>query len=808
MTEKNDEILNIGQISKSLLDLQSMLNQVANEAMIRTGADASAILLLDEYRQTLTLKASVGLSAEAVDAVRLPKGSGVSWKIARERRPVALAVANLDPYYHFVPISGESDFTSLMGVPLIDEDDCIGVLYVQNVEETHYSHDDIEKLVAISTEVSGAIKVAWDFHRAEQRARTLLEFNETARKINATNNINEIINLVCVCARDLIGAQSQLVWLANREGQLSSIHHSLNEELSAPPSIHNGIAKQVMESKEAVYIPSILDDNRFEGLDDMASVSVLCNPMIFEDQAAGVVMLGDRRTESPNYFSAFSGEEIEIFNTLTQTAAQAIIRARTHHRLNYALEENEKNVKELSILFQLSMAMRRTIKLDDLFRVILSCVTVGSGLGFNRAILFLIDNTSGMLEGVIGMGPDSADEAGRIWGNMQEKPLDDLVPWLLDRDPYELNESGFNKLALSMHFPIDGARASSIIKKVVGQKIAVNIEGQNDLHGSDHELVFQLQCDRFAMVPLVAKDDVLGAILVDNLYNGDPISTPDMELLTRFAAPAAWAIENLRLFERWAAVSQELLDMEDQVAKVERLSALGEVTAEVAHELKNPLVSIGGYARRLQTSLSKRNVKKEVNYASIIVREVERLEGLLRQALDVSKEVTLTRETADLNGIVNDSTNLYWRYMSERGIEVEMNLDPQPVMVSVDPTWMRQVVINLLLNAIEAMNCERHKVDRKISIVTKQSAKIAESRVGVRRSACLQLSDTGGGIAEEDLPSVFNPFFTTKPQGSGLGLSLCKKIVRLHHGSIEIDNKLGDGVTFTVTLPSKAVGAD
>ena len=413
-----------------------------------------------------------------------------------------------------------------------------------------------------------------------------------------------------------------------------------------------------------------------------------------------------------------------------------------------------------------------------------------------------------MLEGKLGMGPDSADDAGRIWGKMQEKPLDDLVPWLLDRNPQEINETGFNKLAISMQYPIDGETSSAIIKKVVGQKSAVNIQGKNDLDSSDYSLTSGLQCEQFAIVPLVAKDAVLGAILVDNLYNRTSISDQDIELLTRFAAPAAWAIENLRLFERWAAVSQELLDMEDQVAKVERLSALGEVTAEVAHELKNPLVSIGGYARRLQTSLSKRNVKKEVGYASIIVKEVERLEALLHQALDISKEVSLNRATADLNEIVCDSTNLYWRYMSEREIEVEMNLEPKPIMVSVDPTWIRQVVINLLLNAIEAMNCERHKADRKILIVTKQTSKVSENSVGVRRSVCLQLSDTGGGIAEEDLSSVFNPFFTTKPQGSGLGLSLCKKIVRLHHGVIEIDNKLGDGVTFTVSLPSQAIGAE
>jgi len=114
--------------------------------------------------------------------------------------------------------------------------------------------------------------------------------------------------------------------------------------------------------------------------------------------------------------------------------------------------------------------------------------------------------------------------------------------------------------------------------------------------------------------------------------------------------------------------------------------------------------------------------------------------------------------------------------------------------VSIDPVWIRQVVINLVLNAVEAMSASSGEGERKLTLSTEQ----INSGDSVIR---LRISDTGGGIPENNLQNIFNPFFTTKPRGTGLGLSLCKKIIRMHHGSLEIDNKLGVGVTFIINLP-------
>ncbi len=786
----NDHILHIGRISGSRLHLQTMLDQVVESAEKQLGADACALLLLDESKQTLTLKSSHGLWRSAVDAVRLPRGKGVSWRIVREKRPAALARAKDDPDFHFVPESGEESYTSMLGVPIIEEDECIGVIYVQSKKETRYSDEDISRLEKISRQVAGAIKAAWDMDRIKEKARVYTKLNGSSRLINATNDIEEIVRITANVASELIGAKVKAVWVADIDEKLKVKHFS---ESGSDPELLRPVCETVVTlatvSRETVNVADISADTRFEGLDIIAAVSVVCCPMIFEEQVVGAIVLADRITESPNYFVAFTSEEIHILAAIAQTAAQAVDRARTHQQLEEALEKNEQNVRELSILFQLSMAMRRTLNLEDLLRVILSCVTVGRGLGFNRAILFLVDESAGLLRGMIGMGPDSAEHAGRIWNDLEEQPPEDLVPWLLDHDIFEVKNSQFNRLARSLKFPVAGADIGAIISKVIGQKVAVNIEGAGDLEQSDMELLSAIGCERFAMAPLVVRDTALGAILVDNLYNSNPISGADMELLTRFAAPAAWAIENMKLFEKWVAESEERLDLEKQMVRVERMSTLGEVYAELAHELKNPLVSIGGFARRLISTL--KGDKTSLKYASIIAGEVDRLETLLRNVLDLSKDVSIKRQENDLNFVVRDAVDFYSRILSGHGIKTHMDLDPDIDKVLIDAAWIKQVVINLILNAMEAMSCERHQALRNLSFTTQSRGS----------GVTLRISDTGGGIADEDFHKIFNPFFTTKSQGTGLGLSLCKKMVQLHHGSIEIDNKLGHGVTFTINLP-------
>lgn len=772
--------------------LKNLLDGVVDSAIKATGSDACAIMLVDKNSQTLTLKSCRGFYDLAAGSVRLPKGKGTSWKIVEGKAAIALPEVKADPDFMLVMEAGEERYTSMMGVPILNGNECIGVLFAEDFKRRNYTTEDIAKLEQIACQYADSISSAWGFEQLGEKTRSLSVLNELNHIISRTNNMQEIVKHLLHFATKLTCARTKIMWLTDESNEVLTQHfpESTGDEEWMKP-IRDGLITHVARTHETIKIDDIHAGDLFEGLDRVASISVLCQPLVFEDKVKGILLLADRITGLGDYYVAFSGEETHMVESLAQTASQAISRVKTHLRLEKAVEDNQKKASELSILFQLGMAMQRTVSMDDLLRVILSCVTVGRGLGFNRAILFLLNEADGQLHGMMGLGPDTGNDANRIWSEINQElgEQPDLVQWLLNRDPYEIENSSFNRLAKSLTVPLD---KNSIVAKAVNTKTTTYVKDRHHLTEEDNELVSQLNCHEFAVTPLVARDVPMGAIIVDNAYNKKPITEGDLKLLARFAAPAAWGIENIKLVERLSVVNKEMIEIDRNMAQTERLSTLGEVSAEMAHEIKNPLVTIGGFARRLLRKTP--SSKEEVKYASIIVQEVERLERLLKNTLDVSRMAPTHKEPSDLNRIVREALDFYWRMLYEKDIQAHYHLSRDLTPVFIDQAQIRQLIINLLLNSIEAMSCDRHETAKIIKIETEQVE-------GNPSKALLKISDTGGGITQRDFDNIFNPFFTTKQHGTGLGLPLCKKLVATHQGSIEIDNKLGVGVTFTITLP-------
>lgn len=789
----------LGMFSSAREDFLEELNGALESTRERLRVDTCFLLMLDETRKTLMLWPSFSVAEAVPGMLRVPKDEGVFWKAVKEMRTVASSEMAEILHHPFTSELGDGRSVSMLCAPVMDSGVCIGALCVHREGQSEFTSEDFAELERTAASLSAPLKTAWFYENVRNKVKILSDLNEMSGLLNVTNDLEVILARVVEYSARITGASRQLVWLLGRDGDVSpSVFPSAwgDDEYLRP--VREGIVSDAVRAKKAVIVDDVKQYSGDDGLSRVAEKSAIAQPMIIDHNVVGVMLLADRVSGLPEEYSAFSGEEVKNLESIARMAAQAITRARMMERLQAALEENRKNVDELSILFQLSMALQRTISLDDLLRVILSCVTVGRGLGFNRAVLFLVNENTGLIQGMMGLGPDSASDAGRIWSdlNKQADKSADFISWLLERDPYEIGDSLFNRHALSIRASVKG---KSVLATVVKDKKAINIRGRGDIGEEDEDLVSILECDHFAVVPMIVRDTVVGAILVDNKYNQVPIEDSDIELLTRFAAPAAWAVENIKLVERLAAVNKELITLENQMARAEKLAALGEISAEMAHELKNPLVTIGGFARRMLAKVS--GAKPEAKYASIIVKEVERLESLLRDTLDVTKGLVIDRKSVDFNQIIREVVEFYRGSIEEKGIGLTISLAPDVGEASIDPSQIKQVFINLLVNAIDSMACPRHDYPKNLTIKS-------EPVPGDRRHVRLIISDTGGGIAERDLPDIFNPFFTTKASGTGLGLSLCKKIVRLHHGTMEIDNRLGVGVTFTITLPSEAVKED
>lgn len=223
--------------------------------------------------------------------------------------------------------------------------------------------------------------------------------------------------------------------------------------------------------------------------------------------------------------------------------------------------EKEKDLKrelermewEFSMLYEVSNAMRATLKLDQIFYIILTALTSHEGLGFNRAMLFLVNDKENVLEGIMGIGPHSAEDAGKIWHaiSMRKMTLDDFVATYdtFKKDP----ESKLNSIVKGIKIPL--REDMGILALTILEGMPFEITSEDAKKKVDPEIARALNTEYFVTVPLKAKDKVLGAILVDNIFNKKPITKGDVEMLTMFANHAGLAIENSRLYEETVYLS-------------------------------------------------------------------------------------------------------------------------------------------------------------------------------------------------------------------------------------------------------------
>ena len=262
------------------------------------------------------------------------------------------------------------------------------------------------------------------------------------------------------------------------------------------------------------------------------------------------------------------------------------------------------------------------------------------------------------------------------------------------------------------------------------------------------------------------------------------------EALAAFLERAALAIQNARLYEQLQSQMQELRTLHDHIVRAERLAAIGELAAKVAHELNNPLASIHLYNSLLLEEPA--SPEEQYRLAQNVQEQVERAKRVVKDILDYSRPAQAQLQVTSLNAAVEQGMR-FVRHAANAGrvTVVEDYADNLP-WVRVDVSRMAQVFTNLTMNAIQAMP---------------RGGKLEISTGLENNSLYVRFRDTGTGISPEDLQRIFDPFYTTKPagQGTGLGLAVCRTLVNQHHGDITVDSEPGKGSRFTVWLPPAEV---
>ncbi len=288
-------------------------------------------------------------------------------------------------------------------------------------------------------------------------------------------------------------------------------------------------------------------------------------------------------------------------------------------------------------------------------------------------------------------------------------------------------------------------------------------------------------------VPLWSSNTMTGLLTAINKKGGGAFDKQDLRLFTVFSNLAAAALQNASLYSDLVAKIRELRNAQEQLIHSTKMAAIGELAANVAHEVNNPLTSVLGYTTHLLKTLDLPESPKRM--LGMMEQETLRVRKIIRNLLDFSRQKTSWMQPTDLLVPLRETTAFVRGAAEASGVTIREQYDSGPIVVNMDSNEMKQVFINIINNALQAMP---RGGSLKIRVFQRDD-----------RDVAVEFADTGVGISEENIQKIFEPFFSTKENGdgTGLGLSISYRIVRNHGGRIDVQSVPGRGSIFTVLLP-------
>jgi len=243
--------------------------------------------------------------------------------------------------------------------------------------------------------------------------------------------------------------------------------------------------------------------------------------------------------------------------------------------------------------------------------------------------------------------------------------------------------------------------------------------------------------------------------------------------------------------EELKAANEELKEAQEQLIRSERLAAIGQLAGGVGHELRNPLGAIKNAVYYIKGKVAKSELAQKeprlIEFLEIVDEEINSSNKIINDLLGFSRVVKPVVSPTQIKQVIDDALS---RVPIPENIELTKRLDTDLNEIEVDPDQIQKVLLNIIMNAVQAM-----PEGGKLTVSTKEEGKFLE----------VEITDTGGGIPEETLDKIFEPLFTTRAKGIGLGLAVSKSIVDRHGGHIEVKSEVGEGTTFNVKLPLEAV---
>ncbi len=292
-------------------------------------------------------------------------------------------------------------------------------------------------------------------------------------------------------------------------------------------------------------------------------------------------------------------------------------------------------------------------------------------------------------------------------------------------------------------------------------------------------------------VPLLLRNRPIGALQVINKKSGEPFNRSDLEILFAIAQHVSIAMENANLYRRleesFAVTTQELRITQEKLIRTERLASMSNLVQGVAHEVRNPITTIGGFARRIKKELGDhRNFEK---YVDIILDETARLENIVKRVHDFTEAQSYSPTPTRVEPLVEEVIKSATPLADQLAVRIVKDIAPDLPQVRLDSSQLTVALANIVQNALEAMP---------------QGGTVALGALRQDLFLVLTIKDTGCGIPKDQLTAIYDPFVTSKSKGVGLGLTIVHQVMSNHHGDIRITSEVQKGTVVTLSLPLDA----
>ncbi|MBI4271750.1 MAG: GAF domain-containing protein [Candidatus Rokubacteria bacterium] len=757
-----EALAEIGRSISQSLDADTVVRQITESITRLLQAKNSSLFELDAESGDLIVVASAGEDAGRLEkGLRFPRGTGTAGLAVQQRETIVAANLLDDARITLTPELRAHietrNYRAVLAVPLRSGDRVTGALAIGAVPGRVFTADDVRLVEAFAAQATIALENARLYRRSEERARKLTTLSSITRLIASASDSDHVFEAVAEAAVGLLGAKAAYVWTedATRQVLVPRARRAADPDTEATiraqglPSLArtSGVIGGVVDTRAAEFIADIQKDARWlnraliEALDLHGCVVM---PLLVDDDAVGVMTIvwGE-----PGEFSA---ETRELIQLLADHAAIAIRNARLLEALTLRqgrLEALLGATTELACLQPVELVLERIAE---------AC---GHLLATDSVGFRLVE------------GDDLVMAAAT--GDARE---------LMRRQRLKIGESLSGIVAatgepLRVDDPANDARTISVHREV--------------LRGSRHRA--------WLGVPVKAGDRLVGVLSV-RTRNERGFSPDDVAAATAFAAQAAVALENARLYREARRAYEELASTQGQLLQAQKMDAIGRLAGGIAHDFNNLLTVIIGRATLLVQGATPQD--RERKPLELILATAERAAGLTAKLLAFSRKQVFQPKLLDVNALVGDFAPMLERLIGE-DVTLRIIAGPGLRRVKADPSQLEQVVMNLAVNARDAMPRGGRLTIETANVELDGEFLRRHPRASAAPHVALMVRDTGCGMDEATLAHMFEPFFTTKlpGHGTGLGLSTVYGIVQQSDGFIDATSVPGAGTTFRIYLP-------